>query len=88
MNWDEKAADAAIEYAKPIMRPVQTMSDHMADAFHAGAHWQREALLSDESVERAARVPHVRGIADDSGAGPSWIVRAVLTAALGEEREQ
>lgn len=37
------------------MRPVQTLSDHMEEAFYAGAHWQREALLSDEVVERAAR---------------------------------
>ena len=55
MTWDEKAADAAIEYAKPTIRPVQTMSDHMADAFHDGARWQREALLSDETIEKAAR---------------------------------
>ena len=54
-DWDKIAADAAIEYAKPTTRPVQTMSDHMADAFHEGARWQREALLSEETVMRAAR---------------------------------
>ena len=94
MNWDEKAADAAIEYAKPTMRPVQTMSDHMADAFHDGARWQREALLSDESIERAALGIHASHDRDE------WDVelpvvqdeyrdmaRAALTAAMGEDEK-
>ena len=67
-DWDKVAADAAIEYAKPTMRPVQTMSDHMADAFHDGARWMREALLSEESIERAAlgiHASHDRGDWDE-----------------------
>ena len=67
-DWDKIAADAAIEYAKPTMRPVQTMSDHMADAFHDGARWMREALLSEESIERAAlgiHASHDRGDWDE-----------------------
>ena len=95
MTWDEKAADAAIEYAKPQMRPVQTVSDHMADAFHEGARWQREALLSDESVERAARALYETDRAEYDGDKP-WPprphfiedmyrerARAALTAAIG-----
>ena len=97
MTWDEKAADAAIEYAKPQMRPVQTVSDHMADAFHEGARWQREALLSDESVERAARALYETDRAEYDGDKP-WPprphfiedmyrerARAALTAAIGGE---
>ena len=97
MSWDKKAADAAIEYAKPTMRPVQTMSDHMADAFHEGARWQREALLSDETVERAARALHETDREEYDGDKP-WPprphfiedmyrerARAALTAAIGDE---
>ena len=99
MTWDEKAADAAIEYAKPQMRPVQTVSDHMADAFHEGARWQREALLSDESVERAARALYETDRAEYDGDKP-WPprphfiedmyrerARAALTAAIGDDDE-
>ena len=92
MNWDEKAADAAIEYAKPTMRPVQTLSDHMADAFHAGARWQREALLSEETVMRMARgiqASHDRGDWDEELPVVQDeyrdMARAALAAALGED---
>ena len=94
MNWDEKAADAAIEYAKPTMRPVQTLSDHMADAFHAGAHWQREALLSEETVMRMARgiqASHDRGDWDEELPVVQDeyrdMARAALTAAMGEDEK-
>ena len=82
MNWDEKAADAAIEYAKPTMRPVQTMSDHMADAFHAGAHWHRATLLSDEAVERAADILEAL-----DGDDYLTVARVALTAATGGDDE-
>lgn len=89
-DWDKIAADAAIEYAKPTMRPVQTMSDHMADAFHEGARWQREALLSDEAVEQAARAlvwettggGYVKANDRDRG-----IARRILTAAIRGEND-
>ena len=93
-DWDKVAADAAIEYAKPTMRPVQTMSDHLADAFHAGAHWQREALLSEESVERAMlgiHASHDRGDWDEElpVVQDEYLdmARAALTAALGVDDE-
>ena len=91
-DWDKVAADAAIEYAKPTMRPVQTMSDHMADAFHEGARWQREALLSEESVERAMlgiHASHDRGDWDEElpVVQDEYLdmARAALAAALGED---
>ena len=91
-DWDKVAADAAIEYAKPTMRPVQTMSDHMADAFHAGARWQREALLSDETVERAAHGIHASHDRGDWEHEPAEVLdeylnmaRVALTAAIGDE---
>ena len=90
-TWDEKAADAAADYAQPRMRPVQTMSDHMADAFHEGARWQREALLSEESVERAMlgiHASHDRGDWDEELPVVQDeyrdMARAALTAAMGE----
>lgn len=93
-DWDKVAADAAIEYAKPTMRPVQTMSDHMADAFHEGARWQREALLSEESVERAMlgiHASHDRGDWDEElpVVQDEYLdmARAALTAALGVDDE-
>ena len=98
MTWGKKAAEAAIEYAKLTMRPVQTLSDHMADAFHAGARWQREALLSDESVERAAQSLFYGDI--DPDLDVTWatahegvraeyleVARAALTAAIGGDDE-
>ena len=91
-DWDKVAADTAIEYAKPTMRPVQTMSDHMADAFHDGARWMREALLSEESSERAAlgiHASHDRGDSDEElpVVHDEYIdmARAALAAALGED---
>ena len=93
-DWDKVAADAAIEYAKPTMRPVQTMSDHIADAFHEGARWQREALLSDEAVERAAlgiHASHDRGDWDEELPVVQDeyrdMARAALTAAIGDNHE-
>ena len=82
MSWDKKAADAAIEYAKPTMRPVQTLSDHLADAFHAGAHRQREALLSDEAVERVADILEAL-----DGDDYLTVARVALTAAIGDDDE-
>ena len=91
-DWDKVAADAAIEYAKRTMRPVQTMSDHMADAFHDGARWMREALLSEESIERAAlgiHASHDRGDWDEElpVVQDEYLdmARAALAAALGED---
>ena len=91
-TWDEKAADAAADYAQPRMRPVQTMSDHMADAFHEGARWMREALLSEESIERAAlgiHASHDRGDWDEElpVVQDEYLdmARAALAAALGED---
>ena len=73
------------------------MSDHMADAFHDGARWQREALLSDEAVERAARaLCAAAGENPDSNelwdVEPPWLsyadeARAALTAAMGDDDE-
>ena len=91
-DWGKIAADAAIEYAKPTTRPVQTMSDHMADAFHDGARWQREALLPEESIERAALGIHASHDRGDWEHEPAEVLdeylnmaRAALTAAIGDE---
>ena len=93
-DWDKVAADAAIEYAKPTMRPVQTMSDHMADAFHDGARWMRQALLSDETVERAAHGIHASHDRGDWEHEPAEVLdeylnmaRVALTAAIGDDDE-
>ena len=54
MNWYEKAEDYAVahhtyEYLTPDENAYYT------SGFVRGARWMREALLSDEAVERAAR---------------------------------
>lgn len=87
-TWDRRAADAAADYAAPRMRPVQTMSDHMADAFHDGARWQREALLSDETILRALNAEEPRAATDnlaDWGEQSIARMRRALAAATGEE---
>ncbi|SMX91236.1 MULTISPECIES: hypothetical protein [unclassified Brevibacterium] len=45
MNWDEKAAARAYERA---------VSDEQGSWFEEGAAWQRSALETPESVDRAA----------------------------------
>ena len=83
-----------LQDAQPPMRPVQTMSDHVADAFHEGARWQREALLSEESVERAMlgiHASHDRGDWDEElpVVQDEYLdmARAALTAATGDDDE-
>jgi len=64
------------------------MSDHMADAFHDGARWQREALLSDETILRALNAEEPRAATDnlaDWGEQSIARMRRALAAATGEE---
>ena len=49
MNWDAQSDRAAIRYYS------DWCPDGIQEAHRRGARWQREALLSDEAVERAAR---------------------------------
>ena len=49
MNWDAQSDRAAIRYYS------DWCPDGIQEAHRRGARWQRQALLSDEAVERAAR---------------------------------
>ena len=49
MNWDAQSDRAAIRYYS------DWCPDGIQEAHRRGARWQRQALLSDDAVERAAR---------------------------------
>jgi hypothetical protein len=97
--WDEKAEDyASAHHTLEHQRLAYNMQRW--DMFTRGARWQREQLLSEETVERAARVLYARSPSSWRDAGCLWDdlpeavqrawkteARAVLTAALGEEEE-
>ena len=51
-TWDELAT---AEAERRDRKDSDWCALHADELFREGARWQREALLSDESVERAAR---------------------------------
>lgn len=88
-DWIEAAEQATTRLG------YETSSE--AWAFLDGARWQREALLSEESIERAARALYEtdRKEYDGDKQWPPWPhfieemyrerARAALTAAIGDE---
>lgn len=94
-EWDEKI------YLDSIARDLCPGGFEDQDAFMIGARWQREALLSDESVERAARALNAAGWTCVDGAHEPGdyddcpycrgtcadMARAALTAAIGDDDE-
>ena len=97
MNWDEKAEDYAVahhtyEYLTPDENAYYT------SGFVRGARWQRDALLSDESVERAAKELFYGDVDPDldvtwatahEGVRAEYLAMArnALTAAIGDDDE-
>lgn len=86
VNWDAQSDRAAIRYYS------DWCPDGIQEAHRRGARWQRQALLSDETVERAAHgihASHDRGdwdeelpvVQDEYRA----MARAALTAAIGDD---
>ena len=91
VNWDAQSDRAAIRYYS------DWCPDGIQEAHRRGARWQRQALLSDEAVERAARAlcaaagenPDSNELWDEE---PPWLsyadeARAALTAAIGGDDE-
>ena len=77
-----------------LARDLCPMGFEDQEAFMIGARWQREALLSDEAVERAARgiqASHDRGDWDEELPVVQDeyrdLARAALTAAMGEDEK-
>lgn len=56
MNWDAQSDRAAIRHYS------DWCPDGIQEAHRRGARWQREALLSDEAVERAARALYAEDV--------------------------
>ena len=91
MNWGAQSDRAAIRYYS------DWCPDGIQEAHRRCARWQRQALLADKSVERAARALCVAAGEDpDSNElwdeEPPWLsyadeARAVLAAALGDDDE-
>ena len=92
MNWDEQSDRAAIRHYS------DWCPDGIQEAHRRGARWQREALLSDETIERAARSLFYGDI--DPDLDVTWatahegvraeyleVARVALTAAIGDDDE-
>ena len=94
-EWDEKAEDhaaAAIRDPDSAAGAKRSRARGRREGFVWGARWQREALLSDEAVERAAlgiHASHDRGDWDEElpVVQDEYLdmARAALAAALGED---
>lgn len=91
MTWGEMARDEARLRWRVVTWGL-SVARQFWDAFAQGARWQREALLSDEAVERAAlgiHASHDRGDWDEELPVVQDeyrdMARAALTAALGED---
>ena len=93
MNWDEKAEDYAVaHHTYEHLTPDENA--YYTSGFVRGARWMREALLSDEAVERAAlgiHASHDRGDWDEELPVVQDeyrdMARAALTAAIGDDDE-
>lgn len=95
--WDEKANAAAVAnrhsmYEADEWFSYSSESDARDDGFVEGARWREKQMLSDETVERAARVLDPAPWRSEHPASVErrmvirGLARAVLTAALGEEK--
>lgn len=94
-TWDELATTEA---ERRDRKDSDWCALHADELFRQGAAWQREALLSDETVERAARVLNKAGWTCMDGAHEPGeydnchycrgfslaLARAALTAAIGD----
>lgn len=93
-TWDEKAEDYAVaHHTYEYLTPDENV--YYTSGFVRGARWQRGALLSEGSVERAAHGIHDshdrgwhfeeegRAVQDEYRA----MAYAALTAAIGDDDE-
>ena len=93
MNWDEKAEDYAVaHHTYEHLTPDENA--YYTSGFVRGARWMREALLSDEAVERVAHglhASHDRGDWDEElpVVQDEYLnmARVALTAAIGDDDE-
>lgn len=92
--WDEKAADVAELVALEASEWSPAVATRFG-CFMSGARWQREALLADDMIERAARGIHASHDRGDWEHEPQAVqdeyldmARAALTAALGIEGDE
>lgn len=88
MNWDAQSDRAAIRHYS------DWCPDGIQEAHRRGARWQRQALLSDEAVERAAHGIHASHDRGDWEHEPAEVLdeyrdmaRVALTAAIGDNDE-
>lgn len=72
-TWDERAMERANLFYPPppdgetgLTYPLEALRDGKRDAFMMGASWRQEQLLTDETIERAARALYEMDVADAS----------------------
>lgn len=93
MNWDEKAEDHAVAHHTYDYLTSDENAYYYA-GFVRGAGWQRTALLSDETVERAARGIHASHDRGDWEHEPAEVLdeyrdmaHVALSVAIGDNDE-
>lgn len=96
-TWSERAHRSAEALDMEALEAADP--EDVQYGFREGARWQREALLSDETVERAARALNAAGWTCVDGAHEpgdyddcpycrrtcAAMARAALTAAIGDK---
>lgn len=98
MNWDDKAAKAAVKNRDDLYEEDEdgyefwgfsSQSDAQDHGFEEGAKWQRDQLRADEAVERAA---NILSFETTGGCYPKadeqcrHVMRRVLNTLLGEDQ--
>ena len=84
MNWDAQSDRAAIRYYS------DWCPDGIQEAHRRGARWQRQALLSDDAVERVARAMDENFNPDRHPIMAAMFrdyAKTALTAAIGDDGE-
>lgn len=84
-TWDEKAEDYAVT-RHTFEHQHQVLDDLGYRWFVQGARWQREALLTDEAVERVAAVLADMNGEPRVGRFERTMARLALTAAIEGEQ--
>ena len=89
MNWDEKAEDYAVaHHTYEHLTPDENA--YYTSGFVRGARWQRQALLSDDAVERVARAMDENFNPDRHPIMAAMFrdyAKTALTAAIGDDGE-
>lgn len=83
-TWDKKTEDYAVAH-HTYERLEESVNQWGYRMIREGARWQREALLSDEAVDRVAAVLADMNGEPRTGRFERTMARVALAAAMGDE---